>query len=235
MPVLLLCRGDNESKDLLRSAIESRYGYGPPAIETLSLRFDGTIHTRVGPSHMKLPLNLQAHFRFPYAFHTDYSAKMMGVAVKHQIEMFDGENYARGTDTQIITNPEEITSRRQRVWLMSAMLLTPLTEHYVTLEFINDLEFSATHRDTEDKANIFLKPDYTVDYMYVDCLNPDTGKQQRYTLRVADGHTTVDELILPTKLHITWDDDPFIDLHPATAEVNPELPETLFAPGAQSQ
>ena len=35
MPVLLLARGDQDSKSLLRRAIEARYGLGPPAIETL--------------------------------------------------------------------------------------------------------------------------------------------------------------------------------------------------------
>ncbi len=56
MPVLLLARGDQESKALLRRAIEARYGLGPPVLETLKLQLKGRARAKVGPVTTWVPL-----------------------------------------------------------------------------------------------------------------------------------------------------------------------------------
>ena len=49
MPVLLLAQGDAEARDLLRKAIEARYGPRPPALDSLKIDFNGRTRIKVGP------------------------------------------------------------------------------------------------------------------------------------------------------------------------------------------
>ncbi|MCC6805521.1 MAG: hypothetical protein IT319_21755, partial [Anaerolineae bacterium] len=73
MPVLMLARGDQDSKNLLRHAIEARYGLGPPAMDTLKVEMKGRARTKVGPVATWIPVEGAACFRFPHASRWDYT------------------------------------------------------------------------------------------------------------------------------------------------------------------
>ena len=92
MPVLLLARGDQESKALLRRAIEARYGLGPPVLETLKLQMKGRVRAKVGPVTTWIPLEVTAYFKFGFSARWDYTARPVGVAVSSGTEAFDGDN-----------------------------------------------------------------------------------------------------------------------------------------------
>jgi hypothetical protein len=36
-------------------------------------------------------------------------------------------------------------------------------------------------------------------------------------------------MMLPCKIATFWDDDPYFEIEPQTAEANPQIPETMFA------
>ena len=89
MPVLLLARGDQDSKMMLRHAIEARYGLGPPAIETLKLQLKGRTRAKIGPVAAWVPLEGTAYFKFPFSIRWNFTMRPGGVALSSGEEAFE--------------------------------------------------------------------------------------------------------------------------------------------------
>ena len=66
-PGLLPGRPDARGRDLLRRAIEARYGFRPPTLETLELTFSGRALTSIGPFKRWLPLSVTLRVKFPFS------------------------------------------------------------------------------------------------------------------------------------------------------------------------
>ena len=81
MPVLLLAQGDTTSKDMLRHAIEARYGLRPPVLESLQIDFKGRVRAKLGPINTWVPVEATAYFNFPTSMRWDFSVKAAGVQI----------------------------------------------------------------------------------------------------------------------------------------------------------
>jgi hypothetical protein len=232
VPVLLLAQGDATSKDMLRRAIEARYGLRPPALENLRIDFKGRLRAKLGPIVTWVPVDATACFNFPTSMRWDFAVKAAGVQLGSGVEAFDGSSYrsARGRkETGMITDPNLISSMQRRLWAIAALMLTPLGEHFVKLQTVGDHVLEVTNTQINASILLHLRPDNTLDYVEVDCLNPDADKQQKFTLRLSEEQALVDELMLPSKISAFWDGDSYFEVEPQKADTNPQFSESMFA------
>lgn len=230
MPVLLLAQGDPDAKDLLRRTIEARYALSPPAIDSLQLDMIGRVRGKVGPVMAWVPVRIRARFRFPTAVRWDFSVRPVGVPVRHGIEAFDGTVYRqkRGRRAEIIEDAEMIHSLRHRLWAMAAVLLTPLGEHFVRVQTTGEASFEATNTTLGDTVQLFLRPDNTLEKVQVQCLNPDAGEVQRFSLRLSEEQAPVDDIMLPRRLHAFWNDAPYYEVEPVSVVNCTTLADEIF-------
>lgn len=231
MPVLLLAQGDASAKDLLRNAIEARYGTRPPALDSLKIDFKGRTRVKVGPVNTWVPLDMVAYFRFPTAMRWDFVAKPMGLAVQRGIDSFDGETYRSnrgGKAPTVVEDAEIISSMRRRLWAVASILLTPISDMFVKLEATGANSLIATNTKLDDSAELFMRDDHGIDHVKVNTLNPDTGNVQDYFVRLSTELTNVDDLLMPSKISMFWDDKPSFEIEPVKIESNPTIDDTVF-------
>lgn len=231
MPVLLLAQGDQEARTLLRHAIEARYGVQPPVIENLHIGFKGRARAKVGPITTWVPVDASAYFHFPTAMRWDFTVKPLGLTVRRGIEAFDGTTYrtTRGSDKPTtIEDPKRVSAMRRHLWAIAALLLTPLGDHFVKVQIKGDHTFEATNTQLNDSVTIHLRANNTLDYVEMRSLNPDTDKEQTFTIRLSEERSAVDQLMLPSKISTFWDKDPFYEIEPVLVENNPSIPESVF-------
>lgn len=231
MPVLLLCYGDKEAKELLKGAIEARYGATPPVIDSLIVTFKGRARAKLGPITTWVPVDAKAYFRFPSHIRWDFVVRPLRLTIQRGVESFDGESYisARGANPpKVITNDQYAISVRRRLWTMAAILLTPLSDSAVKLTNTGDYCFEATHTKLNDSVLLCARPNKTLDYASVSCLNPDTEKQQIFTLRTSEEQHMAGNLMLPAQISAYWDDDASFEVTPSDVQLNPLLDDTIF-------
>jgi hypothetical protein len=231
MPVLLLAQGDATAKDLLRNAIEARYGLRPPAIDRLKIDFNGKARVKVGPVQTWVPLEVTAYFDFPTAMRWDFVAKPMGLPVQRGVEAYDGEVFRmlRGSKNPTVIDDEAQThTLRRRLWAVASILLTPLSDMFVKLQTTGEHSLEAINTKLDDSAEIFLRDNHTIASVKVHCLNPDAGEKQDYTITVSEEQTQLDNLLLPTRLEMAWNGQPNSKLEPQAVESNPTFDDAVF-------
>ncbi len=231
MPVLLMAQGDAHARDLLRRAIEARYGHRPPVLESLKMVFTGRARARVGPIRAWVPVEATAYFQFPKAMRWDFTVRPIGVPVQRGIEAFDGETYRRirrNAKPMIIDDTDAVSSMQRRLWAIAALLLTPLGDDFVYLESLTDDVLRAHNTQLNNAVQVHLGDDASIDQVFVDCLNLDNNQDQRFKLTLEDGLQEFDELILPNRVCAFWDDDKAFEVNPVAVEANPEISEAVF-------
>jgi hypothetical protein len=230
MSVLLLARGDSLSRDLLRSAIESRYGFRPPVLEALQLEVKGRMLARLGPVSTWLPFGATLTYKPPLSFHYEYTLRMSGVPVRRSIQAYDGMVLRReeGGEPTVMTDPQLIQSVQQRLWTALAVLLTPLTESYVTLHAPAEHMIEATNTETDDTVLLVLDDDHRIEYVQATAFNLQEEENQVFKLELSDKYVELGGLLLPETVTCSWDDEPFLEVEPVDALVNPRLDDDLF-------
>lgn len=231
MPVLLLAQGDPHAKDMLRKVIQARYGLRPPVLESLKIEFKGRVRAKLGPVSTWVPVEATARFIFPSAMRWDFIVRAVGVQIGSGVEAFDGTTYrtARGNKAAtVIEDGETISSMQRRLWAIAAVFLTPLGEHFVKLEATGDYELEACNTQINGAVKLHLRGDNSLDHVEAMCLNPDTERHQKFSLRLSDEQASINEMILPTKISAFWDDDPYFEVEPILAEANLSLAEPIF-------
>jgi hypothetical protein len=230
MPVLLLARGDQESKMLLRHAIEARYGISPLAIETLKLEVKGRTRIKVGPVATWIPLDGIAYFKFPFSVRWNFTTHPVGVLRGGGEEAFDGATCRKrqGQDVTTIKDTAPIKGAHARLWTICALLLMPLSEHFVELRATGEHSLDATHVEHGITTHLQLNDDHTLETASTDCVNPATKKVQAYALRLSEGQKEIGGMMLPGKITVCWDEQPEMEVSPVSVEVNPAVDEGLF-------
>lgn len=231
MPVLLLARGDAEARNLLKQAIEGRYGVRPPVLESLRIDFKGRARIKLGPIATWVPVDMTAYFKFPLCMRWEYTVRPIGVPVQRGVEAFDGTHYRRvrgKSEPTVIEDADTVKSIRRRLWSIAALLLTPLGEHFVELTSTGENTFSAANTQLDDAVTLELRDDKTLGVVRVRCLNPETEALEDYTLQLSQEQVPVNELMLPKKIATFWDDKPEYEFEPAQVETNPDIPMRLF-------
>ncbi len=228
MPVLLLAQGDPQAKNMLRKAIEGRYGLRPPAIESLRLEFKGRARAKLGPLSTWVPVEVIARFHFPRSLRWDFSVKAAGVQLGSGAEAFDGVTY-HNSRSGVSEDAATISSMQRRLWAIAAVLLTPLGEQFVKLEALGENLLQAANTQFNITVKLHLRDDQSLDYVETSCLNPDTEREQMFTLRMSDELVSINDMILPNKISAFWDDDAYFEVEPVLAEANPSIPPAVFA------
>lgn len=231
MPVLMLARGDQDSKNLLRHAIEARYGLGPPAMDTLKIEMKGRIRTKVGPVATWMPVEGAACFRFPHTARWNYTMRPVGIALTSGAEACDGTACYRRESHEPVTVIEDtgsVLSLQARLWAIAAVLLVPLAEQFVELRVAGERALEVVNTERGLTAHLHLHDDNTLDFVSTECLNPNTGRTQTYFLRMSEGQAIVDDLMLPRKVSTFWDDQPEMELAPTTVANNPTFDDAFF-------
>lgn len=236
MPVLLLCRGESDAKNRLRGAIEARYGKMPPAIEKISIAFQGRTQIKLGPVRSWVPIQARASFVFPTHLRWDFTVKPLRLPVQKGVEAFDGKTYrtqrAIGNDKKS-TNTDLIASARGRLWQMAAILLTPMSDYFIEVSNIGENGIKAANMKLHDSVSLFLREDYTIDYSVVHCFNPETQRNQNLYLQLSQTQTLVNGLMLPQKVSAFWDDEPYFEMSPTQVDMHPDFPKDTFNLGAK--
>ncbi len=231
MPVLLLAQGDPQAKDLLRKAIQARYGLRPPALESLHINFRGRARTKIGPVNMWVPVEAIGRFCFPDKMRWDFAVKAVGVQVNSGTEAFDGASYRntrRSKNAAVSTDQQQIESMQHRLWAIAAVMLTPLGEMFVKLKANTENEIEACNTRFNGAVNLHLRADQKLDYVVTDCQNPDTGKRETFRLQLSDELMSFGDLILPSKINAFWNDEPYFEIEPMDAAANPNIDSTVF-------
>jgi hypothetical protein len=229
MPVLLLAQGEPQARDLLRRAIEARYGLRPPVLDSLKLNFHGRTRVRLGPVNAWVPVSAEATFRFPDAMRWDFTVRPLGLPVQRGVEAYDGHQYysVRGGRVLDADDAAQLESLRRRLWAIAAMLLTPLSNTFVRLHSDSDHRLIAINTHLQDSASITLRPDRSVEQVEVTCVNAD-GYVGTHTMRLSEDHVTLGDLILPTKVHAFWNNEPHFEVEAEGAVCNPSIESGLF-------
>lgn len=233
MPILLLSRGDKEGRDLLRKALEARYGMNVPAIETLKIEFEGRVRAKLGPISTWVPLETTTYFAFPGRGRWDFSVRAAGVPLRGGSNAVDGTLYRkrlRNGEIEVITDPEH--ARAARLWRFTAagMLLIPLSQQFIELKGTGERSFLAINLETKDSIDVTLNEDFTVSKVSTRCPNPEMDfQQQLFTLQAEDGQVAVNDFMLPGKMITLWDDEEENEVKPVTVEINPTLNDSIFA------
>jgi len=231
MPVLLLAQGDTQAKDLLRKAIQARYGLRPPALESLHINFKGRARAKLGPVNMWVPVEAIGRFCFPDKMRWDFAVKAVGVQLNSGTEAFDGTTYHNSRKSKsAVSNDDQqqVESMQHRLWAIAAVMLTPLGEMFVKLKANATNELEACNTKFNGAVNLHLRADQTLNYVETNCLNPDSGRQETFTLRLSDELVSFGDLILPTKISAFWNNESYIEIEPTDAAANPTITDDVF-------
>jgi hypothetical protein len=231
MPVLLLAQGDIQAKDLLRKAIQARYGLRPPALESLYINFKGRARAKLGPVNMWVPVEAIGRFCFPDKMRWDFAVKAVGVQLNSGTEAFDGTAYhnSRKSKSAAISDDQpQVESMQHRLWAIAAVMLTPLGEHFVKLKAVADNELEARNTRINGAVNLHLRADQTLNYVETSCQNPDSGRQEMFTLRLSDELVSFGDLILPSKISAFWNNESYFEIEPMDAAANPTISDDIF-------
>lgn len=232
MPVLLLCYGDPQAKDLLRKAIEARYGPTPPAIESLTIRFKGRARRKLGPVKAWVPTDSETYFLFPSHIRWDFVVKPMGLPVQKGVEAYDGGVFhsVRGGGSPSVIKDEDVKiSMRRRLWAISALFLTPLSDPSVKLTAIDGQSFQAENAKLDDAVTtLVLRDDKRLDYVQVRGINPESDKEQTLKMQLSETQKPVNGLMMPETISAYWDDELSFELEPIDADLNPPLEREVF-------
>ena len=238
MPVLMLARGDKDARDLLRRAIEARYGTRPPAFDSLKIDFKGRAHTRIGPIKTWVPLDVTMQINLPNQMRWDFTAKPAGVPVRRGVEAYDGTHLRtqNGGKPTIIPDDSKVSSLQRRLWAIAGLLLTPLGDHFVELQANGERAFTArnTQVDAAVDVALFDEGDDRIKEISVSCINPDSNNQERFIIRPSLELASFDGLLLPTKIDAFWDDAPWFEMEPTAAESDPDIEDSVFTLGTEA-
>ena len=231
MRILLLAQGEPEAKDLLRKAIFARYGNKPPAIEALRVDFKGRARAQNQFSQKWTPIEVTARFVFPTHLRWDYTIKPDGDAVQRGIEAYDGTMFRSLSGTKvprIIDQTMHLKSIRARLWSMAAILLTPMSDYYVTITQCGDYCFDAENKKLNETVRMYLREDYSVEKAQIRCWNPDTQREQLHTIYLSPEQKLVSDMIIPKVFGAFWDKQPTYEMTPIRIQRPYQIDTGLF-------
>ncbi|MBE2269705.1 MAG: hypothetical protein IAE80_15825 [Anaerolinea sp.] len=231
MPVLLLARGDQQSRALLRVAIEARYGHSAPPIETVKIDLKGKSRVKLAFAWTWMPIDATVFVKFPSALRWDFTARPVGLPVTTISETYDGESLQRSRmlrSAEVDTDGHVLRSSEARLWTIAVMLLTPLSDPAIQVSTSGVDQLDVENTATGSRVTLSLNPDKTLQCVTTTCYNPATEREQRYTLRLTGGQALINDLMLPRQIDVLWDDELDMEMTPVSVETNFPLADDFF-------
>ncbi|MFN8375943.1 MAG: hypothetical protein U0694_24105, partial [Anaerolineae bacterium] len=78
-----------------------------------------------------------------------------------------------------------------------------------------------------------LRPNNTLEWVRVECINPDTDRKQMFNMQVSETQAPINGLMLPTRIQTCWDNEPFFEVEPTVVDTNPQFTDGLFTLSAE--
>jgi len=222
MPVLLMAQGDPKAKDLLRRAIEARYGQRPPALDTLHTTLKGKTPGKVGPFPMRLSVKASVHVRFSTALRWEWQAGILGMGLQHGL-------ITLGSGSSRPNEAAQVTSEQAQLWAVAALMLTPLGDMDSKLSLADAQSFEAVHTKTNASVRLLLRPDFSLESVQTECVNPATGQPATLSFHLSSTLMTLNDINVPAAINVYWDDALSFELTPVSLESNPTLADDLFS------
>lgn len=229
MAILLLCRGDEQSKAILRQAIEAHYGKSPIAFESVRLMLKGRSKQTVGKFNIWLPLELETTFTFPIQFRQDYSIKFWQIPILNESESFDGTTYfykkhkSRAVIIQSLPDPY-IHIVRQRVSTFAAILLLPLSEPDIELTFNHDHSITAHSPNTATATTLTFYENYQLKQ----AITTSTYHSALFRLDLSKETEVISNIKTFKRIDLWWDNELKYELFATYIEFIDRLEEGIF-------
>jgi len=225
--ILLLSKGDEKAKYLLRNAIAAHYGNHPTAFESIHMKLDGRVaqHTRF--MKLWLDLNLDIHFQFPSQFRQDYRANFLKLPVMNISEAFDNQVYYQKNRNQPVmqtTDTAYLATVQERLWSYATMLLIPLSEVFVQLSYQGMLCFTAYNLKTCISSTIQLYDNYQLKQITV----TSHETQSTFQLELSQETNNINDVKIFKHIQVLLDGVFVYDLYPAEVNLESEFDEGIF-------
>lgn len=230
MQVLLLSRGDAAAKDLLRRVLAARFGFGAPALDSMILSLKGRARTKIARILTWVPLEASVYFQTPMCARWEYSIRPVGLPISIGVHAYDGALYRRkqGDHIEVHHPPAVHEAMRDRVWVSTLMMLSPLVRPEVEIRRDGDRILTASRIDTGTCVTMFFNDDYTLDHLEFQTLDIDANETKLYRLRFSHQQTDVGGIILPSVITMLWGEEPRYELSPVSVEINPTIDDEKF-------
>lgn len=203
MSILLLCTGDEQAKDLLRQSIAVHYGNNPIAFDALKFGTTGHVMQRIGPIQLWLSLKLDTSFQFPTQFRQDYELRLLKIPIRRQSEAFNGETYYLKTGKKPATHSRDtelLHTVQQRLWAFAAMMLMPMNEMYVDLDYIHETCIIARNAETETSARITFYDNYQLKQV----VTTSPYNTEKFRIELSEETDVIDERKVYRHLIVSW-------------------------------
>lgn len=231
MPILLLSRGDQDSRNLLKQAITARYGHSAPMIDTVKIDLKGRSRVKLAFASTWMHTDATLFVKFPSSIRWDFTVRPVGLPVTSSSEAFDGEALRRSRmlrGAEVHTDTAALRSSQSRIWMVAVMLLTPLSDPAVQLAIKADNLLEVTHTTLGVCVHLLLNDDKTLNRVTTRCYNPLTEREQLYTLQAEGGQHVVNNVMLPSQINVLWDTELDMEMMPLHVDINPPLNEDFF-------
>lgn len=227
MSFLLLAQGDPIGKDLLKKLVIARYGFSPPAMETLRIRYRGRSRSKLGPFPVWVSLDATATYCFPLMMKWEMKVSVLRLFRSSYTTSFDGQAVyeQQGIHVTRSTDADMVESARRRAWSEAVFFVSPLiADRDVRVEGVDARSFRARLSGYDnDFAIVRLEDDHTLKEIEVERADPWGGERKTQYIRTRGSLIKVDGLLLPPLVQRYWGDKMFMELEPVAVEINPAL------------
>ncbi len=230
MQVLLLSRGDAAAKDLLRRVLAARYGFGAPALDSMILSLKGRARIKIARIPTWVSLETCIYFQTPMRARWEYNIRPVGLPITVGVHAYDGARYRKKQGDHVETHhaPPVHEAMRDRVWVSTLMMLSPLVRPEVEIKRDGERILTASRIDTGTCVTMYFNDDYTLEHLEFPTLDIETNETKLYRLRFSHEQMDVGGIILPSVITMLWGEEPRYELSPVSVEINPPIDGEKF-------
>jgi len=223
--ILLLCRGDESARDLLRQSIMAHYGPNPVGYEAVRMLAVGRVRQQISRINLWLNLSLDTQFLFPHQFRQDYSIRLWKIPVLNKSEAYDGlQHYQKDRDKPAVTTPSDapyIKLVQLRLRAFSSMLLLPLNEMHIQLTHVDTHTIIAQDSTTQTEARMTFYDNHQLQQV----VTTIDGSPTQFRVNLSADVTSMGSVNAFRRIGVWWDDVFKYELYPTQIEFIDKLPE----------
>lgn len=228
MAILLLCRGDEEAKNLLRQSINAHYGSYPVAYESVRMIATGRVKQSIASLNVWLSLDLDTKFLFPDQFRQDYKVKLWQIPLLNKSEAFDGiQHYQqnRNKPADITTHPDPYLQLvTMRLCAFSSMLLLPLSEVHIELSWLSECSILVTNTATKTTTKLSFYDNFQLKQI----VTTIEGNQSEFRMDLSKDVVETDSVKTFKAIKIYWNDEFRYELYPSDIRFTDQLAGETF-------
>lgn len=228
MAILLLCRGDEDAKELLRQSIVAHYGLHPVGYESVRMVATGRVKQKISRFSIWLRLKIDTYLSFSDKFRQDYNVKLWRVPLLTQSEAFDGQQHylKNWNKSPVITPPSDpyIQLVQTRLSAFTTMLLLPLNELHIHLTKVDERSFVAFNEKTRTHTTLSFYDNYLLHSV----VTTIEGNENKFKLDVSQDVETSGTVKTFKQIQVSWNDQLKYELYPTQIDFVDRFDGKLF-------